>query len=146
MKFGGAVIGAVQTSAVPEGVDAVDEWVVTGQPTSRHLYGQGLCLMEACAPAVAMRMRALSEAGLVRLHQAPIGKPMHGFCREVHFFAIRTKRPVPKGFPALAKTSGDTVMTSGQVNSAAASAARERERKRVAERKAEIALFARSAK
>lgn len=78
-----------------------DEWVITAQPGGRQIYGAGRDVTTGCAPMVAARMRALADAGLVRLFQPrrirPDGDTGHPF----DFVAIRTEKPVPKGFPQL---------------------------------------------
>lgn len=83
------------------GVARFDDWVVTAQPNARQIYGAGWNVAAACGPGVAARMRALAEAGLVLL-AAPRrvradGDTTHPF----DFVAIRTSKPVPRGFPAL---------------------------------------------
>lgn len=139
MKFGSA---SIASSRAPADTPAhYDEWLIEAQPGARVPYAVGICLTEGCPADVAERMRELSAHGLVRLHQMPIGRP-GGACRVVNYIAVRTQRPVPKGFPALIRTT-EKVVTSGMLASSLAAARAERERKRIADDKAEIALFKR---
>ena len=85
------------------GVARFDAWVASPdtQPGARQIYGCGLNVATGCGPGVARRLRALADAGLVCLF-APRrvradGDRNHPF----DFIAVRTAKPVPKGFPCL---------------------------------------------
>ena len=83
------------------GVARFDAWVVTAQPNARQIYGAGWNVAAACGPGVAARMRALCEAGLVLLAAPRRNRPDGDTAHPFDFVAIRTSKPVPKGFPAL---------------------------------------------
>jgi hypothetical protein len=84
------------------GVERFDEWVVKAQPNARQIYGAGWNVTTGCARGVAARMRALAEAGLVLLAAPRRTRPDGDTAHPFDFVAIRTSKPVPKGFPALA--------------------------------------------
>jgi hypothetical protein len=86
------------------GVDRFDAWVQSAQPGARQIYGVGIHAASAAGPGVARRMRALSEVGLVRLHNPRVRRdPDYPF----DFIAVRTSKPVPKSFPLLAGAASD---------------------------------------
>lgn len=85
-------------------VDRFDVWVQTAQPGARQIYGVGVHAASAAGPGVARRMRALCEVGLVRLHNVRVRKDA---TYPFDFIAVRTKRPVPKGFPSLVAAASD---------------------------------------
>ena len=80
------------------GVARFDEWIIKAQPGARQIYGVGVFVAGACAPGVARRMRDLYDAGLITMCQRRARADV-GF--EFDYIAIRTKKPVPKGFPNL---------------------------------------------
>ena len=82
-----------------------DAWVQSAQPGARVIYGMGIDARSGSAPGVAKRMRALGEVNLVRLHYLRVRKDDRQF--PFDFIAVRTRKPVPKGFPLLGAAASD---------------------------------------
>ena len=84
------------------GVARFDAWLAGAQPNARQLYGCGLNVATGCAPGVAARMRALADAGLVVLFAVRRVRADGDRAHPFDFLAVRTGKPVTKGFPVLA--------------------------------------------
>ena len=79
-----------------------DAWAATAQPGAMQIYGMGIDAHSASGPGVAVRMRELSEAGLVVLHLLRARPGERDY--PIDFIVVRSKKPVPKGFPELPST------------------------------------------
>ncbi len=95
-------------------VDRFDAWVIKAQPNARQIYGAGWSVADGCGPGVAARMRALAEAGLVLLAASRRVRADGDTAHPFDFVAIRTSKPVPKGFlqlpPVAAKPRSPVVV------------------------------------
>lgn len=89
-----------------------DAWVQAAQPGARLIYGMGIDAPSASGRGVAGRLRALSEAGLVRLHLVRARRDGEF---PIDFLVVRRAKPVPKGFPVLPRPAycGAGVTTNG---------------------------------
>lgn len=76
-----------------------DDWVAKAQPGAQQIYGVGVNANTAAGPGVAARMRELSAAGLVTFKQHKHADRPADY--RYDYVAVRTGKPVPKGFPAL---------------------------------------------
>lgn len=76
-----------------------DDWVAKAQPGAQQIYGVGVNANTAAGPGVAARMRELSAAGLVTFKQHRHADRPADY--RYDYVAVRTGKPLPKGFPAL---------------------------------------------
>jgi hypothetical protein len=83
------------------GLARCDDWVARAQPGTVKIYAVGLNAREAAAEGVGARLFALAEAGLVVLTRARTPREDGDTAHPFDFFARRTARALPPGWPKL---------------------------------------------